>query len=195
MAVAIQSPSWWMGCVTLLPLMLAIRALRPFDAGLAGCFWGISFFSLSFLVGGAPFAGTVGSLALLCVIPALYAGLGSFMTRRTGFSPLLLGLGWVGVEFALHPLSLHHGLLAGTLGDGLIVGLVGNLAGYVLVAFIVAYVTASLLKVLGRVCVGSGATRLASGSTGSPPRVFPFELPVNLFLFIRPSRPRGPPVC
>jgi apolipoprotein N-acyltransferase len=195
MVLALQSPDyWWLGWVTLLPLLLAIRVLPPWRALIAGSFWGGCFYLLSLLGGEAPFDSSLRSFALLTLIPGLYAGLGSVITRRVGFSPLLLGLGWVGVEFALQPLALHNGLLAGTQGDGLVVRVVGNLAGYALVAFLVAYVNAALLSVLGEVCIRVPSLRLAGGSSGSEVRRFyPFELPSNVLNFIRPSRPRGPP--
>jgi hypothetical protein len=57
------------------------------------------------------------------------------LTRQKGFSPLLLGLGWIAVELALQPLGLRYGLLAATQGSGLVVRTMGYLAGYVMVAF------------------------------------------------------------
>ncbi len=194
MAVAIHAPSyWWLGWVTLLPLFLAIRVLRPIPATLAGMFWGVSFFAISAAGGQTAISPTLGTLALLGVIPGLYAGFGSYATRRVGFSPLLLGLGWVAVEFALHPLALQNGLLAGTQADGLFVRVIGNLAGYVLVAFLVAYVTASLLSVLDA-CVGATSLRFAPRSSATAVKFFSHESQVRLLDFISPSRPRAPPV-
>jgi apolipoprotein N-acyltransferase len=195
MTVALcSSEGRWLGWVTLVPLLLAIRVLRPVRALIAGSFWGLCFFLFSLLTGDAPFAPSLASLAMLSTIPALYAGLGSAITRRAGFSPLLLGLGWVGVEFALQPLGLHNGLLAATQGDGVVVQLVGNLTGYVLVAFLVAYVSAALLSALGGVCVSVSSSRVVRGSGHTPTRFIPSELPCDLLHFIRPSQPRGPPV-
>ncbi len=195
MALAVESPKhWWLGWVTLLPLLLCIRVLSPFRAMLAGGVWGLSLFVFSVGATETQIAPTLGSAVLLSVIPALYAYLGARQTRQVGFSPLLLALGWVGVEFALRPLGLRHGLLAGTQGDGVVIGLLGSFAGYVLVAFLVAYVNASLLSVLthmhGRIPSSRFVTR-----TGSPARpFFPLEVPGFLFRLIRPARPRAPPV-
>lgn len=194
MSVAIQSPhGWWLGWITLVPLLLAIRVLPPLQASVAGSLWGVCFYVLSQITGEPPFAHTFGSFALLSTVPGLYAGAGSFVTRRAGFSPLLLGLGWVGVEFALHPLGLYHGLLAGTQGNGLVVHAVGSLTGYVLVAFLVAYVSAALLSALSDAYVRVTTSRFVSGLSGAPPRFVPFELPCDLLHFLRPSQPRGPP--
>ncbi len=196
MAVAVHAPSgWWLGWLTLLPLFLCIRVLRPVAAAVAGTFWGVSFFAFSLAGGHTMITPTLGSLVLLGVIPGAYAGLGSLVTRRVGFSPLLLGIGWVGVEFALHPLALPHGLLAGTQGDGLFVRVIGNLAGYVLVAFLVAYVTASLLSVLSDVYVGVTSLRFAPRSSTAPVAVANPESRLCLLDYISPSRPRAPPLC
>ncbi len=194
MAVAIQSPTvWWLGWVTLLPLMLAIRVLRPTDALLAGSFWGICFYAVSLTADGALFAPASSRALLLWTVPGIYAFLGAAVTRRIGFSPLLIGLGWVGVEFALCPLAMENGLLAGTLGVGAGVRLAGNLVGYVLVAFLVAFVAASLLSVLTEVCVGVVPLRPVRSSSEAQTRLHALEASFDLRHFIHPSRPRGPP--
>jgi len=196
MAVAIHSPSgWWLGWLTLLPLFLSMRILRPAGAAIAGAFWGLSFFAFSLAGGHSAITPTLGSALLLGVIPGLYAGFGSYVTRRVGFSPLLLGIGWVGVEFALHPLAIPHGLLAGTQGDGLFVRVIGNVAGYVLVAFLVAYVTASLLSVLSDVYIGVTSLRFAPRSSSTTVTFLDPESRLCLLDHISPSRPRAPPVC
>lgn len=194
MATSIGSPNGWLGWVALLPLFFAIRVLSPLPALLSGSFWGLSFFAASSLAGGDHVVPSFGSFLLLTTIPGLYAGLCCRITRRVGFSPLMLGLGWVAVEFALSPLSLHHGLLAGTIGDGLLVRLVGNLTGYVLVAFIVAYVTASLLSMLTHVCGVMTAARTEAASGDSEAKIDAFELPVQLLWLVSRSRPRAPPI-
>jgi len=91
------------------------------------------------------------AFASLTALPAVYAGGGAWLTRRIGFSPFVLGVGWMGVELVLAPLGLHNGLLAGTQGDTALMDYIGRALGYVLVAFLVAYVNAALVAVLGRV--------------------------------------------
>ncbi len=191
MGVALQSPvASWLAWFTLIPLFYAIRVLAPWRALLAGAFWGLSLG----VFGGAPsFTSSIPTLALLAAVPGLYAFAGSFVTRRAGFSPLLLGLGWIGVELALQPLGLRNGLLAGTQGQGLIVRTMGYLAGYVVVAFIVAYVNALLLSMLSDACTPNGWPRVLPRSTRSPGRLIPSELPAFLLHLFSPSRPRAPP--
>ncbi len=195
MGVALQARSGsLLAWFTLIPLFLSIRILTPLRASLAGAFWGLCLFLFSSLSADAPFAPSLSALALLTAAPGLYALVGSLITRRAGFSPLLLGLGWIGVELALQPLGIRHGLLAGTQGQGLIVRTMGYLSGYVVVAFLVAYVNASLLSMLSDVCVSHSGLRVAPRSTRSAPRLSPTELPAYLYQVFSPSQPRAPPV-
>lgn len=106
-AVGSADSSWfaWFG---LLPLFLAIRLLSPAVAGLAGAFWGGCFylFLAARVVPGL--ALTPHSFALLALALMLYAYLGGLLTRRVGFSPMLLALGWIAVELMLKPLGLRR---------------------------------------------------------------------------------------
>lgn len=194
MVAALQSPGLgWLGWLTLTPLLLSIRLLSPVRAALAGSFWGVCFFALVAWKGGALFDPSFSAFSLLALAPGLYAGLGSRITRRIGFSPLMLGLGWVGVELALKPLAMRHGLLAATQGDGALVSLVGNVAGYVLVAFLVAYVSASLISVFHAFIRGSANRQLLRCGSVRPEILFD-QLLCDLQQLLQPSRPRGPPV-
>ena len=197
MARAIESPEhWWLGWVALLPLFASIRVLSPVRALLAGGLWGLSLFVSAVAVTNASVAPSAASLVLLCAVPSLYTFLGAKLTRQVGFSPYLLALGWVGVELALRPLGLHHGLLAATQGDdGWIIRLVGSLAGYALVAFVVAYVNAVLLSVLSRVPVSTVGQRFVRGLSPSLGRRFVLEGWHGLLHLIRPAQPRAPPVA
>lgn len=194
MTVALQSPAgWWLGCLTLLPLLLAIRLSTPVGAMLAGGLWGLSLCLFSVAADGVALAPTFRSLAFLTAIPALYGLFGVHVTRRVGFSPLLLGVGWVAVEFALKPLAFHNGLLAATQADGLIIRTLGQVGGYVLVAFLVAYVSASLLSVLSDACITIPRSPYVARSGNGHGRLFPLETPVYAVHFVHSARPRAPP--
>ena len=194
MGVAIASPAyWWLGWVTLLPLFYSIRVLSPGLAFCAGSFWGCCLFFASFLDGGPRIAPNLLSLAFLTLTPGLYASFGAGLTRQVGFSPYLLALGWVWVEFALRPVGLRYGLLAGTQGNGAVLGVIGSFTGYVLVAFLVAYVNATLLSVLSQVRVTVAQPRLVTGASGPQRRVIPLDLPSYLSRLFHPAQPRAPP--
>lgn len=195
MSIALTSgEGHWLGWFTLIPLFLSIRVLTPLPAFLAGAFWGVCLSLFLLASGSVLFAPSVWSFMLLIAVPGVYACLGAHLTHRVGFSPLLLGLGWIAAELGLQPLGLRHGLLAATQGHGLVVQTLGYLAGYVVVAFIVAYVNASLLSILRDVCVPVGASRVSPGSYGSAKRLFPVVLPARLFRLFHPSQARAPPL-
>ncbi len=139
----------WLTLVALLPLFRAIQVLRPSAATLAGAFFGASLCAF-LLAGGVMHASGVQPWLLLVAAPALYAGLGAALTRRIGFKPFVLAVGWMPIELALRPLALRYGLLPGAAADGLLHVVVGRAFGYVLVAFLLAYASAFLLAILTR---------------------------------------------
>jgi len=132
-------------------------------------------------------------LTLLTLIPALYTSLGAALTRWIGFSPLVLGVGWMAVELAFEPLGLHEGLLGSTRGDWTLIDWIARAFGYILVAFLVAYVNACLLSALARIpltfsspygvrCGDDSASRIVPRSRVWSPR---YAVPTTM--------PRAPP--
>ncbi len=140
-----------LACVALLPFFYCIKTCRPLAAAGAGAVWGASLFASAALGDTFPVSPTIASMLMMSAIPATYAGLGAVITRRLGFSPFILALGWIGVEFALTPLGLRHGLLAATQDGGALLNVVGGFLGYVFVAFLVAYANALVLSLASRV--------------------------------------------
>jgi len=194
MAVAVGTPGFaWLAWISLLPLFLAIRLLAPLRAMLCGALWGAGLLLFSVLRGDGAIAPTLSSLALLTTVPAAYACLGAWLTRRLGFSPLLLGLGWAGVEIALEPLGLSGGLLAGTLAGGTLMQLVGGLLGYVFVAFLVAFASALLLSIAAEVRLKVGQPRYIPRSDDYRGWLVPQTCCCLPLLAVRPAQPRAPP--
>ncbi|MHC4698654.1 MAG: hypothetical protein ACYTFA_18140 [Planctomycetota bacterium] len=193
MAAAVASRDYaLLGWLCLLPLFVAIRSCTAARAGLCGGLWGACLY-LFFLIGTDVTAPTVPAFALLTVIPALYGYLGGRLTRWIGFSPFILGVGWMGVELASAPLGLRYGLLAGTQGDGTLMAWVGQGLGYVLVGFIVAMVNASLVSVLSgvRLTLPQYTQRVSLPDHGA--RVLP-QMSFGFPLFaVCPAQPRAPP--
>ncbi len=217
------SPLAWVAWITPLPVFWAIRHCRPIVAASCGALWGLSFCLLS---AGAAQAGlsTSMSLLLLCAVPAIYAGLGSLMTRAIGFNPLMLACGWILLELALKPAGLHHGLLAaaaldsdelaggplaggqlandplagdpvaGGLSEGGAAHWLARLLGYVLLASLLAGGSASLLGIVTGARISFPARRSLAGS----PNVVG-HLPSQVVLAIqswtlRQAHPRAPPI-
>ncbi len=183
----------YLAWVVLIPLLLATRVLTPSRAFVAGSFWGTCLFLLSALSSGALFEPTLGALLRLATIPAAFAWLGSLVTRRSGFSPLMLGLGWVVVELLLQPLGMKNGLLTGMLGHGLVVRTLGYLAGSLVVAFLVVYVSASILEMLTAAMAVPGGSRRTPRVGGVVSKHSPIEIPAFSFQFLQPARARAPP--
>lgn len=156
-------PHPWLGLLSLLPLFRAIQVSRPWPALAAGAVWGASLYVFIIRAAEAGLPSGVESFMLLVTIPAVYAGLGAWITRRVGFSPFVLGVAWMLVELALRPLALHRGLLAGTQGDGLLIGPIGRPFGYLLVAFVVAFAGASLLALLSGIRIRLGDQTISVG--------------------------------
>lgn len=183
----------WLGWLVLLPLFAAIRTCRVVGALASGALWGLSLYVFSVDVPESGVSEGLRSLVLLTAVPAIYACVGSVLTRRIGFSPFVLGVSWMGVELGLESLGLHNGLLAGLQGDGTPVHWVGNALGYVLVAFLVAYVNACLFSVLNHVWPVISRPYPVAGSGAYPTRLWPQTFSCFPLFIIRPAQPRAPP--
>ena len=194
LAVANAYPTCaWLDWFSLVPLFLVIRFCRPTGAMLGGALWGVALYVFSVAQPGAAVAGGMGSLLLLALIPAAYAGGGAWLTRRIGFSPFVLGYTWMRVELALEPGGQCTGRLGQAGGGGTFLHWVGQTLGRVLVAFLVALVNASLVSVLSvpLLRIPQSRHRIPSSHYGAS------RCPQPLFCFprfaIRPSQPRAPP--
>lgn len=193
MGVAQSGDHSWLGWFALLPLFHSIRVLSTTGAFGAGAIWGFSTFVFG-AFGSHSHVSPFLTCALSTLVPAVYCALGCRLTRRIGFSPYLLALGWMGVEFAFRPLGSHNGLLAGTQGDHeFIVSVIGAFAGYVLVAFLVAFFNATLLAALSEVRVHAGGGRIATTSSRPQQGIFASEILTYPSYLVNPSQPRAPP--
>lgn len=163
-SIAAASPSTpWLAWLALLPLLAMTRRQSLRQAWLGGVWWGLSFFAIaSSPACGGLLKASVPAAALLIVLPGGFTLAGAWLNRRLGFSPLLMALGWMGLELALQPLGLRHGLLAATQGDGALMHMVGGLLGYTFVAFLIAYANAWLLTLAGAIRWSYGPTRLSA---------------------------------
>jgi len=183
----------WLGWVALIPLFVAIRVCTPGVSAMCGSLWGLSLFIFGSLGGQAPISFELSSVLLLLFAPGAYSYVGSYLNRSIGFSPYLLGLGWIAVEFALRPLGLRHGLLAGAVGDGFALRMLGSFAGYVLVAFLVAYVNAAILAVLAKVRASIPSSRIIHLGGDVARFIQRFEIQIVGYRFVPSAQPRAPP--
>ncbi len=185
----------WLGWISFLPLFLVVRSLRPLFAAMSGGLWGACLY-LFCVAGSAPaIEPSLSSLALLIVVPAVYAALGALPARAIAVNLLVLALGWTLIEAVLlRPLGLQQGLLTGAQGEAAHLHWATRLVGYVLVAFVVGCVNASLLSVLSRARLGiplqrSFAELPRSGMCPASQTLFYVQ-----FWALRQVYPRGPPI-
>ncbi len=182
----------WVGLLAVLPLLRAIQILQPKGALVCGFIWGASLYGFGVIQASQVVSPGLSSLCLLSLIPGLYALGGAWATRRWGFSPFVLGAGWMLVEFALRPLSLRAGLLTPP-QEHLLVGTLCRMFGYILLTFFVAYASAWLLAILTRVNLRMNRP-VALVELGESGRwlwhVIPSRVPC---VVVSPSRPRAPP--
>jgi apolipoprotein N-acyltransferase len=195
MSVAVSSSSSfpWLGWLALIPLLRAVQVQAPKVACVYGGVWGLSIAAFTRWSGQDVLTFTMPGVVLLSVLPATYAYLGARVTRRVGFNPLVLAVCWMPVELLLQPIGLHHGLLASTQGDGVLIRVVGQLFGYTLVAFVLAFAGAAVLAMLSRLCLR--LPRLRSWGRIAPVGGLPPVPAVVLVcrVLITPSQPRAPP--
>ena len=184
----------WLAWISLLPLFWAIRSLGPLGATLSGALWGGCLYA--FLATGAKPAipSALWTAALLTVVPGAYAASCSLLTRRIGFNPLILGLGWIVVELALRPLGLDRGLLAGTQAGRTLADWVSSFLGYALVALLLVCANASLISILSgvRLSVPAGRSLLGPPPAGGLPS--PPTLTCLRRWTYRQAYPRAPPI-
>jgi len=178
--------------VSLVPLLAAIRAFLPMKATLCGVFWGSCLYVSATTA--EVISPTTGLLILLITIPGGYALFGSVLTRKIGFNPLMLALGWIVVEIALKPLGLNQGLLGASDGGAGVAHWIGRLLGYVFVAAMVVLVNASLLAVLSHARVAMPCPATAIERAASPTIRMSSQLlcPHQLFALLQ-GHPRAPP--
>jgi apolipoprotein N-acyltransferase len=179
--------------VSLLPIFITIRYASPRVALIYGALWGFCLYLFSSATDQTAITTTIRSLGLLTAVPAIYAFLGARLTRRVGYAPLILAVGWIAVELALQPLALRQGLLAGTQADAGLMRIIGGLFGYVFIAFLIAFVNAQLLSLVEnlRFCINlSYALPISYQPCGWISQVLALG---NAVTFAQSTRPRAPP--
>ncbi len=195
-ATALRTTSHhWLGWISFLPVFMAVRWLRPVYAAMAGGLWGACLYVFC-LAGPAPAIDpSLLSLALLIVIPGVYAGLGAMPTRPIGFNLLVLALGWTLIEaILLRPLSLQQALMAATRGEDAHLHWIACLLGYVSAAFLVGCVNASLVGLLGNARLRLPSSRSLPGSPNLVGRLASQVILAIQSWTLRQAQARAPPI-
>lgn len=180
--------------ISMIPLFLVIRLASPITAGLCGAWWGLVFCLFAGARLPAHEFGLAGVMLLLTGGPALYAYGGAAFTRRFGFHPLALALGWIVVELALRSAGFRHGLLLTECGDGVLVRLTADFLGYGFVAFLVVLANALTISLaLTLIYRRRYARRLNAHS--APEHLLPDKNTFHICsVFLRLPDQRAPPI-
>jgi|GEM_PF-1192806 len=184
----------WLGWFALVPLFFAIRWCRPVWAFVCGAIWGGALYTFSAGQSASAAAPAIANFLLLTTSPAVYTCLGALLTRRIGFSPVALAVGWMGVAFALHHAGSHMGLFGAQEGHLGALDWISQALGWIFISFAFALVSAWLVVVLSGV-------RLCAGDRRTPTSIDDYTLYLapqtfaGFPLFSVPaSHPRAPPI-
>lgn len=134
------------GMLGLFPLFVAIRVYRARIAALCAAAWGLLLFVQ--LARWGLIDPTLLTAVIFAAAPACHAAFGSWLTRFVGFSPLVLGVTWFGVEFSLFAAGLPRGLFSGAPEETAILGAISHGLGVFFVGFLAAYVSATLVRAI-----------------------------------------------
>jgi len=180
----------WAGLFCLFGL---IRLLKPRRAAVAGAAWVVAWFALAFHARPELAEQSVSALIGSVLAVSLFCGLASAVTRAYRFDPLIIALGWMGVELSLAPLNIHLGLVASTQTAGWLFHLVAQTMGYTLVAFVVAWVAAITIAWIEHACVRCDAVARVIPADDWFLAVAPARPLRSAFDSFRPGSPRAPP--
>jgi apolipoprotein N-acyltransferase len=198
MALAASTESYhWLAWFGLLPLFSLIRILPPVQAALSGSIWGISIYLMSIAGLGYNIAPSPLFFLMLAVIPALFALLCSWITRLSGFNPIVIAVGWSLLEISLGPLGLEHGLLPGLHGEGAHLHWMCRIFGCLSVAFVVACANATILILVvlsATLLVGILRRKLWAGMTDFHSSLLLQSSICLQLLEPCPGSPRAPPM-
>jgi len=169
------------------PLLLLVRFAPTGRAGIGGAIWG---------VGAAVMAAGSDPAMWLAFIagPALFALLGSWLTRRIGFHALVIAVLWMLIELAMIASGLApRGMLASMAEHSVLFSGVAAWLGSVHVALLLALVTAGVVR------VAAGCIRAARRQWPSYPALRCRLRPVDIRIPWHDQcgmivRPRAPPM-
>jgi len=187
----------WPAWIGLLPFFYLIRTLPPSGAGLSGALWGGIIYLLAAEGFGYDLPPSVFALCMLVTIPAVYAGLCSWLTKRLGFNPLVLAFGWMLLEVSLQPAGLDHGLLNCMHQQSAPLHWMCRLFGCLSVAFVVACTNATLLILVvlsTTLFLGIRKRGMKTGATCFQKVPLPQSSFVPRRMVSNPGSPRAPPV-
>ena len=189
----------WIAWAGLIPLLIVVKSCSPVYTMLFGSVWGASIYAISYIIPGTEshIPHTVSSLILLTIVPAVYSCAGGLLTNWIGFNPLVLALGWFGVELGLLPLGIPNGFLSHTQGDLALVQVIDGSFSFGFLGFLVVFISAIVIKIITVIrfhCLGTHLSSISLRGSDfailpSSNLCYPFEI------ILQPSKPRAPPTA
>lgn len=144
--VAASGAGWaWTGWIALAPLLIILSQTTPAIGFFAGAWWG----AIAVLCC-APAAHDLGAMLIVALTVGVYGALVSAVTKRIGFSPLVVAILWIGVELVLAPVGFDQGLVAATQSSSAPLAWLNSIFGYAIVAFGIVWINAHLALALHR---------------------------------------------
>jgi len=178
--------------LSLLPLLLAIRNYRPRGAAACGALWGLSHL-IGAVAGVSDHRLPAMAMVSMAVIPTLYACLGAWSVRRTGFHPLVLAVAWMLAEYiASIPEGGRSLLLPTTPVAGTISDWIAHHLGYILLAFLWALMNSLVVSAVAILIEAMTRTERQPGGHPAALVALPIVIGFKRW-FSDASRARAPP--
>lgn len=180
----------WLGFFAMIPLFAVVRILRPLPAAAFGALWGACFVvELGWTGVALKFYAASGLIGL----SATFAGLGALLSMWIGFTPFVLGVGWMLTQAAMSNLAPKVPLLHSRIGDSTWLEMVGGSLGYGAIAFLVGYVNAVLVAAVATLRLQCPRRSTVATSTNSIVDLSPQIVGCFTPFALQPSHPRAPP--
>jgi hypothetical protein len=194
-AVGAVSPGHpWLALVSLTPIFVAVRYLSPTVGACFGAVWGGCLCLFSMASAGPASVGSFSAALVAVAVPAAFLYGIPLFTRRFGFSPLAVALGWTLVETAFRSAGLNHGLLSADREYGWLFQVIAGFLGCGFVAFLVAYLNAIIIFMALELCHGWGMVPGHPIYRGSRPFLSWAIVSDYGNIHFPPSSSRAPPV-
>ena len=145
--LAASSAIWsWLVWVALTPFLLVLRRVGPRGGLAVGLWWGMCMGVCRLALAGLPV--TAVDIAMPGLGFGLFAAAVCLLSRRIGFSPVIVALLWVGTELGLDVLGWHDGLLVASLASGPLLTWIGAVLGTALITFLIVWTNAQVVELL-----------------------------------------------
>lgn len=191
-AASVESGQAILLSLALFPLFAVIRYMHPKAAVSAGAFWALL---LALIFQGGSDLGLINYLPAVIWIGAvgLYCGGGAWFTRRFGFSPIILAVGWVVMELALKALLISVPAEMIAVSNNSVTQVIATALGYICVALIIVILNATLILSLGKMSLTMSCRAVCGMISQFCHQTHERGFTFKAWTGMSPTRPRAPP--